>query len=125
MFGDFRSCRSRHKCRCRRNIEGMRLVAARAAGIDQIGQVTHVHSGRKLAHHLRGGGDLRYRLRLHVKAHQNRRDLYRRDLAFHHLPKQVHHFVVKNFTLVGKAIDRFLRSKHGHTFTFRKFFNSA
>ena len=60
-----------------------------------------------------------------MQAHQDRRQLYRRDFSFHYLAKQIDHFVEEYFAFVGEAVDRFVWRKHHCTFIFRKFFKSA
>ena len=90
----------------------MRLVATGAAGIHQMRHFADVHFGGKFAHHLRRRRDFGNRFGLDVQTHQNGRQLHRSNLAFHHLTKQINHFIEENFALVGQSIDRFLRGKH-------------
>ncbi|MGC4012902.1 MAG: hypothetical protein QM755_00050 [Luteolibacter sp.] len=60
--------RRRDEHRAGRDIEGMRAVAAGAHDVDQVRRVAHMHLGRELAHHLRGGCDLADGFLLHAQA---------------------------------------------------------
>ena len=77
----------------------MRRIAARAAGVDEVGVVLHLDVRGELAHHLRGGGDLADGFLFHAQAHDEAGDLCRRELTAHHL-------VVKHLAVLDGALDR-------------------
>jgi ABC-type Fe3+/spermidine/putrescine transport system ATPase subunit len=61
----------------------------------------------------RRGGDLSYRLFLHAQPGDEGGGHQRRDLARHALPHQREHFVVKDFAMLYRALQRLVRSD-GH-----------
>ena len=71
-------------------------------------RVGHVHLGRDLAHHLRGGGDLADGFLLDAQAGDQRRHHHRRHLAAHDQAHDVQHLVVEDLAVLDGALQRFL-----------------
>ncbi len=121
VFGDFGArCRG-DKHRRRRHIEGMRGIAAGAAGIDQLWRIRHRHRGGKLAHHRGRGGDFTDGFLFDAQTGNDCSNQHRRHLAAHDLPHQRQHLVVKNLAMFNDARQRFLRLHQ--RFSSRKFFS--
>ena len=95
--------------RAGRDVEGVRGIAARAAGVHQVALVGDLDGGRQLSHHLRRGGDLTDGLLLHAQPHDEAGDLRRRQLAAHDLAHDVQHLVVEHLAVLDGALDRFCR----------------
>src|ERR1044071_144530 len=89
-----------------RHVEGVRGIAARAAGVDEMGPVAHLHVGGELAHDLRRGRDLADGLLLDPQADDEAGDLRRRQLAAHDLAHDVKHLVVEYLAVLDGALDR-------------------
>ena len=106
-----------------RNVEGVRGVAAGAAGVDQVRVVLRRHLGGEFAHHLRGGGDLADGFLLYPEARDDAGDLHRREFAAHDLAHQRQHLVVEDFALLDQPGERLLR--RDHRVPFRKFASMA
>ena len=100
VLGHFGARSRGNKHRCRRNIEGMRTVAACADDIDKARIVGHFDARRQLAHHLRSGGDLTNGFFFDAQASKNRCGHHRRNLALHDLAHQRNHFVVEDFAVL-------------------------
>jgi hypothetical protein len=92
-----------------RDVEGMRGVAAGAAGVDQVAVVLHLDVRRQLAHHLRRRGDLADGFLLDAQADDEAGDLRRRQLAAHDLAHDVQHLVVEHLAVLDGALDGFGR----------------
>jgi hypothetical protein len=99
MLGDARAGSGGDEHRRRRDVEGLRAVAAGAAGIDQVRAVADLHLGRQLAHHLRRRRDFADGFLLDAQAGDDRRDHHRRHFAAHDLAHQRNHFVVKDLAV--------------------------
>ena len=91
----------------RRDVEGVRAIAARADGVDHVLVVLDRDQRGELAHHLRGGGDLADGFLLHPQADDEAGDLRRRELAAHDLAHDVQHLVVEDLAVLDRALDRF------------------
>ena len=63
------------------NIEGVRAVAAGAAGVDQMIDACERHLDRQLAHDVGSGGDLGHGLALHAQRDQETGNLHGRVFA--------------------------------------------
>src|SRR5258708_21217476 len=107
VLGDLRSRRRRDEGGAGGDVEGMRCVAAGAAGIDQVPVVLHLHRGGELTHHLGGGRDLADGLLLHPQSHDESGDLRGAQLAAHDLAHDVQHLVVEHLAVLDGALDRF------------------
>ena len=114
VLGDLGAGGRGNKRRRGRDVEGVRAVSARPAGIQQVRVVRDLHLGGELAHDLRRGGDLPDGLLLDPQSDDDRSDERGRYLAAHDLPHELQHLVVKDFAVLDHPHQRFLRC---HTYS--------
>ena len=126
MFADPRASSSSHKHGAGGYIEGVGTIATGADNVDQMGSISHLYLGGKLAHDLRGSRDFANRFFLYPKARQYGRSHERRHFRVHDHAHQVQHLVMKNFTVLDGALQCFVGSEAGHGCgVFKKLFNKA
>ncbi len=117
MLGHARAGRRGDEHRRRRNVEGVRGIAAGAAEVDQVGTIGRFHLGRELAHDLRRRGDLADRLLLDAQAHRQRGDLHRRQFAAHQPSPQRQHLVLEDLAVLDAPDQGFGGgNRHGSSF---------
>ena len=102
-----------HEHRASRYIEGVRAVATRAHDVDQMRAVFHVHFGGELAHDLGRGRDLADGFFFHAQPSEECRTHQGRHLTRHDHAHQVQHLVVKNLSVLNRALNRLARGD-GH-----------
>jgi hypothetical protein len=103
------------------DVEGVRQVAAGAAGVDQP-LVAHLHPPRAVAQGERGAGDLIGGLALHSQRDQEGRDQRVGRAAFEDPVDRLHHFVAREVLSFDRAADRILEV---HARTSRKLRSSV
>ena len=87
----------------------MRTIAPGTHDVHQMRGVSHLDLGGELPHHLRSGCDFANGFFFDAQASHQRGQQHGRDFACHDLAHEVQHFVVKNFTVLDGALQRFLR----------------
>ncbi len=107
VLAHFAARSGNHKGGTGGDIEGVGAIAAGANDIDQMGLVLHVDLVGKLAHHLRCGRDFTNGFLLHAQAGDDGRRHHGRQLAAHDHAHQVQHFVVEDFAVFDRALQRF------------------
>ena len=102
VLRDLRARRGGDERRRSGDVEGVRRVAAGAAGVDEVRRRPAPYLGRELAHHLRRGGDLADGLLLHAQADDDAGDLRGRHLAAHDLAHDREHLVVEDLAVLDQ-----------------------
>ena len=87
----------------------MRAVAPGSHNVHQVRRVRHLDLGRKLAHDLRRSGNFPNGFFFDAQAGHQRGQQHGGDFTCHDLAHEVQHLVVKNFTVLDGALQRFLR----------------
>ena len=112
MLANLAARRRNHKGGAGGDIEGVGPIAARAHDVDQVRLVMHVHLVGELAHHFGSRRDFTNRFLLHAQPGEDGRRHDGRQLTAHDHAHQVQHFVVEDFAVFDRALQRFLGSNH-------------
>ena len=123
VLADPGACGSGHKHGAGGDVEGVRAIAPGTHNIEQMGRISHMHLGRKLAHHLGGCGDLADGFFFNAQASDQGGHQHRRHLAAHDQAHDVQHFIVEDFAVLDGAQQRLLRGDFvgvGHFFVSSK-----